>query len=190
MQIELFQQTKEARPGRALLITALLLLAATGLAARMTWARGGDTLGPRLDLPEAGCSLALPEGFVTGSVVKADEWTIQTLDGGASRWAPCSFAVWRAGPDPRADIREKLANVFERLVSNKPQIEPTGLATRSDVQIGRYAAIELLDSSAGVVVRLVKIPDGWLAVTFSSDAPIHKWYATFDAVCASVQLAP
>lgn len=190
MQIEVYQQTKAARPGRALLITALLLLAATGLAARMTWARGGDALGRRLDLPEAGCSLALPEGFVAGSVVKADEWTIQTLNGGASRWAPCSFAVWRAKPDPRTDIREKVINVFERLVSNAPQIEVAGIATRTDVQIGRYGAIELLDPSAGVVARLVKIPNGWLAVTFSSDVPIHKWYATFDAVCASVQLAP
>jgi len=189
VQIEVYQQTKAARPGRALLITALLLLAAIGLAARMTWARGGDALGRRVDLPEAECSLALPEGFVAGPVVKADEWSIQTVDGGASRWAPCSFAVWRAGPNPLADSRKEIISVFERLVSNTPHIDAAGIATRSDVQIGPYRAIELLDPAAGVVVRLIKTPDGWLAVTFSSDAPIHEWYATFDAVCYSVQLA-
>ena len=191
MLIEVHTQEKPAKPARAWLAAAGLLLVAGALAADMTRRRSADPLGARIEPPGWTVSFRTPNVSEPGTVVQTVlgpvyqfrhptqpgrfTMTVQRLTPEASGTPlDVCFQVLRsrgAGPASLFDVQGPLPAILTK-------------------DLGPLAGAEVHDLRSGTIVRAGVGNDGeGYAVTLNTrNASISpRLYRLFDRTCASVQ---
>jgi len=192
VRIDAYQYTKPALRYRPVIVAGALLLGVGGLAVQMSRSRAADPLGSLIALPELGCSIRVPRGFVPHSVVVVPGWRIQPFEGIGIEWGHADLAVWYTRSDDMPGQDHVARAILKELGPEpKPGSAPDVLLEGADARIGVAHAYELQDPMAGLAVRVRKLPTGgYLAVSAVADGPIRQWLDAFDAMCRSVQTDP
>jgi hypothetical protein len=188
MAVEVHVSGKPAKPRRALLGSACLLLIACILAGAMTWTRAGQRLGALLEPPGWSISFRPPLRYI-GEAGPTLFGPAYQFHGRVGAGAVATLVVYRVDVAPGENARQLCDQIIQAYFGEQP---PPGILTqtRSDVRIGTRDAVEVWDPVLDTLVRaIVLAPGDAYALTLSvHGARIEPdLYALFDQTCTSVE---
>ena len=194
MPIQVFSPSKPAAPGRALMISALLLAGVCALAGTMAWQRAGHPLVPRIRPSGWDISFQQPAGFIPGDLVKKELGAALPFHPIVQSALRMELVVWQipVTTTAGADIGHRVMRRYTGW--SLPDLLGTPPA-KTNATIGPLDAIELRQPNTkdgGIIVRTAVLSHRRLAYSISlavSGGPIDdRLYRVFDRTCRSVSL--
>ena len=189
MVIEVYSIQKPVVPRRALVASILLLLLASFLAVAMTWARGGDALGSRLEPEGWSISFRPPRRF-SGEFGLSGLGPAYQFYGSTKPEGVAILVVYRLEDTTPGSAREVCEQVLSAHIGLA--MPPVGTARFAwfDRKLGPLDAVEVWEPLMDVLVRAVALEPGdayALSIGVRGGRISPDTYRLFDQICASIE---